>query len=163
MEARLEEVSLTLQKILRMVISLTTNRNIACDSNNNAIDFLSIFPLKTEESVDKFEQDLSDGAFRNAAVIVFFNYLDSFVILQVAFYSYAALKVDECLSRIKSIYHFSFVFVCISARASMHHSWHQWNKRWRQNHPFSGIRCHLSINFKSIHMDRKFHQQQNRP
>lgn len=67
-EAKVEDVSSTVQKILRIVISLTTNRT--CDGTV-APDFLSLFPLTTEEAVDKFDQDLSVAAFRNAVVIFF--------------------------------------------------------------------------------------------
>lgn len=69
-EAKLEDVSSMVQKIVRMVISLTTNRTSVCD-DTIAPNFLSIFPLKTEESLAKFEQDLSDGTFRNAVVILY--------------------------------------------------------------------------------------------
>lgn len=65
-EAKIEDVSSAVQKILRMVISMTTNRT--CDGTI-APDFLSFFPLTTEEAVDKFEQDLSVSGFRNAVVI----------------------------------------------------------------------------------------------
>lgn len=81
-QAKLEEVSSTVNKILRMVISLTNKRYNVGDSTI-APDFLSIFPLKTEESLVKFERDLSDSAFRNNVVIsVFIVYFYSFVTLQ---------------------------------------------------------------------------------
>lgn len=70
-EAKLDGVTLSVQKILRMVISLTTNRT---DVRDDAIapNFHSIFQLKTEESMAKFEQDLSDVIYRNSVVISIF-------------------------------------------------------------------------------------------
>lgn len=90
-EAKLDGVTLSVQKILRMVISLTTNRT---DVRDDAIapNFHSIFPLKTEESMAKFEQDLSDVIYRNSVVIsIFIGFFYLFVTLQVACHFFAAV------------------------------------------------------------------------
>lgn len=67
-EAKLDMVSLDVQKILRMVISLTSNRASVCEDEIHP-NFLASLPLKTEESTAKFEDDLNESKFRNAVVI----------------------------------------------------------------------------------------------
>lgn len=73
-EAKLDIVIDTVQKIQRTIISMATNPTTV-DVSNVDCNFLSIFPLKTEESMDKFERDLNDNAFRRMFFITFSNLL----------------------------------------------------------------------------------------
>lgn len=93
MEAKLDDVSSAVQTILRMVVSLTTLRTNVC-ADVIASNFLSIFPLKTEESLAKFGQNLSDSAYRNDVVISVFIYLLCCKLYATAYF--AALEV-ECM------------------------------------------------------------------
>lgn len=69
MEAKLDGLIDVMKQIQRMIISLTTNSSsVDASSTCKSYKFHSFFPIKIEESMDKFELDLNDIEFRQAVV-----------------------------------------------------------------------------------------------
>lgn len=69
MEAKLDGVFDVMKQIQRMIISLTTNSSsVDASGTSKSYNFHSFFPIKIEESMDKFELDLNDIEFRQAVV-----------------------------------------------------------------------------------------------
>lgn len=70
-EAKLDVLTDVIHKIHRMMISSTINSNPTNNDDNNANhDFLTMFPLTTEESMDRFENQLNDNEFRRMVVSI---------------------------------------------------------------------------------------------
>lgn len=71
MEAKLDGVIDVVKQIQRMIISLTTNSSSGNTSSTyESYNFHSFFPIKTVESMDKFEMDLNDIEFRQTVVSI---------------------------------------------------------------------------------------------
>lgn len=72
LEAKVDGVIDILKQIQRMIIPLTAKSSIGASTSTNEItyNFHSTFPITNEESMDKFEMDLNDNAFRQAVVSV---------------------------------------------------------------------------------------------
>lgn len=66
-EAKLDHIKDVMLKIQHMVISLATSSKNA-SATEPVPNFLSEFPLMTDESIAKFEEDLKDSAFRHTVV-----------------------------------------------------------------------------------------------
>lgn len=73
-EAKIDGVADTMQKMLRTVMSVTNNNNRNV-GDGTTFRFLSRLPIKTEESLTDFENDLHDDDFRYAAVKFLFYFL----------------------------------------------------------------------------------------
>lgn len=69
MEAKIDGLVKVIHKIQRMMVSLTIN-STNVDASNVDHHFLSMLPLKTEESIDQLEKQLNDNAFRRVMVSV---------------------------------------------------------------------------------------------
>lgn len=66
-EAKLDGLIDVAQKIQRMIVSLSMNpTNVDVSSVDQNI--ISMLPLTTEESLDRFEENLNDNAFRRSVV-----------------------------------------------------------------------------------------------
>lgn len=68
-EAKLDCLIDEMHKLTRMIIPLTINSTNA-DVSNGDSDFLSMFPLKTEESMNQLEDKLNNSAFRRLMVSI---------------------------------------------------------------------------------------------
>lgn len=86
-EAKLDSVVDVMNKIQRMMISMTirNNSNSTIDDDSNANhNIYSMFPLTTEESMDQFEKNLDDHPFRRMVVRIDINFVFIFAIQNVA-------------------------------------------------------------------------------
>lgn len=102
-EAKMDGLIDINRKILQTVISLTTNSTNS-DVFNDTHDFLSIFPIKTEESLDRFERSLSENAFRRSAVSFCFE-----CILSDKFCYYKLFNVEKNLQRFSFFVFFPYL------------------------------------------------------
>lgn len=69
LETKIDDVIITMLKIQRAIISSAINPT-KVDTSRVSVNFFSMFPLTTIESVMKFEEDLTDIAFRQSVVSI---------------------------------------------------------------------------------------------